>query len=98
MPGGPGSPKEADGSIPPEPGSIAAPSGRRSPERLSVQIPALLLLPEVRPAGQLADDEYVHATEHFLFERRGGEQRRYRRDGAQVGERPEVLAQLEQAG
>jgi hypothetical protein len=38
MPGVPGTPREAEGSIPIEPGSIAASSERMSPKRFSVTI------------------------------------------------------------
>jgi hypothetical protein len=59
---------------------------------------ALLLLPEVGPARQFSHDEHVDALDHLALEGRGAEQRGQGLDGPQVGERPQMLSQLQQPG
>ncbi len=56
----------------------------------------LAAVAEVDAAGQLADDEHVHAVEQLRAQRRGRGQRRMDADRSQVGEQAQAAAQREQ--
>ena len=56
----------------------------------------LATLAEVETAGQLPDDEHVHALDQVAPERRGVDERGLRRDRPQVREQPEALAQAQE--
>ena len=58
--------------------------------------PLLGRAPEVDPAGELADDEHVHAGQQLRPERRGRHERRVDGDRPQVRVQPEPAAQREQ--
>ena len=64
--------------------------------RPSGRDPLLGRAPEVDPAGELADDEHVHAGQQLRAERRGRHERRVDGDRPQVRVQPEPAAQREQ--
>ena len=58
--------------------------------------PTLLRPPEVKAPGELADDQEVEPLEHLGLERGRIDQLRIARDGAEVGEEAELLADAQQ--
>ena len=56
-----------------------------------------LLVAEIDPTGELAHHHDIDASKHLGLDGGGLEHGRMRDDGAQVGEQPELLAQLQQS-
>ena len=61
------------------------------------RLAGLVPLAEVEAAGQLAEDQQVHAAQPLLAQRRGVDECRLQGDRPQVGEQPQPLRSLKSA-